>query len=57
MVPNTPGTAKLNKSSAKRRPYETPSVSRVKGDVPSSSPDHKTPMRMEDQLKSMNSLP
>lgn len=54
LVPNTPGTSKLNKtSSAKRKPYETPSMSRVRANVASSSPDFKSPLRMEEQLNSM----
>jgi DNA polymerase alpha subunit B len=58
MVPNTPATGKLNKSSnQKKRPYETPSMSRVKAEIPSSSPDYKSPMKLEDQLNSMNALP
>lgn len=55
-MPNTPGTAKLSRNSVKKRPNETPSVSRLKANVPSSSPDYKTPLRMEDQLNSMNTL-
>ncbi|OTB05871.1 hypothetical protein M426DRAFT_319559 [Hypoxylon sp. CI-4A] len=55
MVPSTPATGKLNKSASKRRyPLETPSVSRVKGNVPNSSPDHKSPLRIDSQLDSMN---
>jgi DNA polymerase alpha subunit B len=57
-VPNTPGTGKLNKgSSLRKKAYETPSISRVKAEPPSSSPDYKTPMRMQDQLNSMTNLP
>ncbi|KAI6090944.1 DNA polymerase alpha, subunit B [Hypoxylon rubiginosum] len=57
MVPNTPATGKLNKSATKRRhPLETPSMTRVKGNIPSSSPDHKSPMRLENQLD-LNSTP
>lgn len=56
LMPNTPGTGKLNKTgSSKKRPYETPSISRVKADPPSSSPDYKSPLRMEEQLSSMQS--
>ncbi|KAI1377461.1 DNA polymerase alpha, subunit B [Hypoxylon crocopeplum] len=55
MVPNTPATRKLNKSASKRQnQLETPSMARVKGNAPSSSPDYKTPMRIESQLDSMN---
>ncbi|CAJ2508043.1 Uu.00g092290.m01.CDS01 [Anthostomella pinea] len=59
MVPNTPATGKLNKSAAKRRnQLETPSMYRVKGNIPSSSPDYKSPMRLENQLlDSMNAIP
>lgn len=52
LVPNTPGSGKL-KSSAKKRAYETPSVSRVKAEIPSSSPDYKSSTNLEDQLNSM----
>jgi DNA polymerase alpha subunit B len=52
---STPGGGKLNKSAAsKRKPFETPSVSRVKNNVPSSSPDYKSPLKLENQLDSMN---
>ncbi|KAI0459899.1 DNA polymerase alpha/epsilon subunit B [Xylaria acuta] len=58
MAPSTPGTAKLNKSATKRRnPLETPSVSRVKNNIPGSSPDYKSPLRLENQLESMNAVP
>ncbi|KAH9910106.1 DNA polymerase alpha/epsilon subunit B [Xylariomycetidae sp. FL2044] len=58
LVPSTPGAGKLNKSAAKRKHYlETPSVTRVKGNMPSSSPDYKSPVRVEDQLNSMGALP
>ncbi|KAI0167157.1 DNA polymerase alpha, subunit B [Hypoxylon sp. FL1284] len=58
MVPNTPGTAKLSKSLPRRRTQlETPSMSRVKGNIPSSSPDFKSPLRLENQLDSMNAIP
>ncbi|KAH9999153.1 DNA polymerase subunit alpha B [Xylariaceae sp. FL0662B] len=58
LVPNTPSTGKLSGSAPKRRnQLETPSVSRVKGNVPTSSPDHKSPMRVENQLDSMNAIP
>ncbi|KAI8952312.1 DNA polymerase alpha/epsilon subunit B [Xylaria longipes] len=56
MVPSTPGAAKLNKSAIKRR-NETPSVSRVKNNVPGSSPNYKSPLRLENQLDSMNAVP
>ncbi|KAI1336213.1 DNA polymerase alpha/epsilon subunit B [Xylariaceae sp. FL0016] len=58
LVPGTPTTGKLNKSAAKKKSHlETPSVSRVKGNIPSSSPDHKSPLRLENQLDSMNAIP
>jgi len=57
LVPNTPATAKLSKSSAKRRQMETPSMSRVKADIPSSSPDRKTPSQLENQLNSLGAVP
>ncbi|KAI0123072.1 DNA polymerase subunit alpha B [Xylariales sp. AK1849] len=57
LVPNTPGTAKLNRSSAPKRKFETPSVSRVKGGIPSSSPDIKTPHTVDKHLDSMTALP
>ncbi|KAI1422994.1 DNA polymerase alpha/epsilon subunit B [Xylaria sp. FL1777] len=58
MVPSTPATGKLNKSAVKRRnPLETPSMSRIKNNVPSSSPDNKSPLRLEKQLESMNAVP
>lgn len=49
LVPNTPGTAKLNRSAGpKRKEFESPSVSRIKGNVPGSSPSSRTPVKMED---------
>ncbi|KAI2623372.1 DNA polymerase alpha, subunit B [Hypoxylon sp. NC1633] len=58
MVPNTPATGKLNKSASKRRhQLETPSMARVRDNIPSSSPDYKTPLRIENQLESMNAVP
>ncbi|KAI0883314.1 DNA polymerase alpha, subunit B [Annulohypoxylon maeteangense] len=57
MVPNTPAAGKLNKSASKRRiPHDTPSITRVKGDILSSSPDYKnqSPLKIESQLDSMN---
>ncbi|KAI0597997.1 DNA polymerase subunit alpha B [Biscogniauxia sp. FL1348] len=58
LVPNTPGGGKLSKSATKKRnQLETPSVSRVKGSVPGSSPDNKSPMRVDNQLESMNAVP
>ncbi|GAP89080.1 putative DNA polymerase alpha subunit B [Rosellinia necatrix] len=58
MVPSTPSGGKLNRSAVKRRnPAETPSVSRIKNNMPGSSPDHKGSMRLENQLESMNAIP
>ncbi|KAI0129370.1 DNA polymerase alpha, subunit B [Hypoxylon sp. NC0597] len=58
MTPNTPATAKLNKSGPKRRHHlETPSMARVKGNVPSSSPDYKNSLRIENQLDAINTVP
>ncbi|KAI1489318.1 DNA polymerase subunit alpha B [Biscogniauxia mediterranea] len=58
LVPNTPGGGKLSKSVAKKRnQLETPSVFHVKGGVPGSSPDNKSPMRVDNQLESMNAIP
>lgn len=58
MVPSTPGGGKLNRSAVKRRnPLETPSMSRIKTNAPGSSPDHKSPLRLENQLDSMNLVP
>ncbi|KAI2641907.1 DNA polymerase alpha, subunit B [Hypomontagnella submonticulosa] len=55
MVPSTPAAGKLNKSASKRRhQLETPSMARVKSNVPSSSPDYKSPLRIENQLDAMN---
>jgi len=57
MVPSTPGTGRLSKSATKRRnPLETPSISRVKNNIPSSSPDYKSPLRLENQLESLNAM-
>ncbi|KAI1283664.1 DNA polymerase alpha/epsilon subunit B [Xylaria sp. FL0933] len=58
MVPSTPAPGKLNRSAVKRRnPLESPSMSRIKNNVPSSSPDYKSPSRLEHQLESMNLIP
>lgn len=48
---STPGANKLN-----RRKVETPSVSRVRGGAPGSSPNVKTPNTAEKHLNDMNSL-
>ncbi|RXG41330.1 hypothetical protein VDGE_09232 [Verticillium dahliae] len=53
LLPNTPASVRNKNASAKKKPYETPSMSRVKG-VPASSPDYKSsPMKMEDHVNSM----
>ncbi|EEY21402.1 DNA polymerase subunit alpha B [Verticillium alfalfae VaMs.102] len=53
LLPNTPASARNKSASTKKKPYETPSMSRVKG-VPASSPDYKSsPMKMEDHVNSM----
>ncbi|KAI0120205.1 DNA polymerase alpha/epsilon subunit B [Nemania sp. FL0031] len=53
MVPSTPGARKLNRSAVKKRnPLETPSMSRVKHDILSSSLDYKSPLRLENQPES-----
>ncbi|KAJ8110808.1 hypothetical protein ONZ43_g5781 [Nemania bipapillata] len=58
MVPSTPGARKLNRSAVKKRnPLETPSVSRVKNNVPGSSPDYKSPLRFETQPDFTNAVP
>ncbi|KAJ1329445.1 DNA polymerase alpha subunit B [Microdochium nivale] len=54
LVPNTPGAAKLGRSGGpKRKDHESPSMSRLKGNVPGSSPDARTPIKTED-VDSMN---
>lgn len=61
LVPNTPGsgsgTGRASKmgSARRRNPYDTPSISRVKGDLVGSSPEYKTPSRMEEHLNAMQS--
>ncbi|KAI0533260.1 DNA polymerase alpha subunit B N-terminal-domain-containing protein [Xylaria digitata] len=58
MVPSTPAAGKLNKSAVKKRnPLETPSISKIKNNVPGSSPDYNSPLRLENQLESMNAVP
>ncbi|KAI1124510.1 DNA polymerase alpha/epsilon subunit B [Nemania abortiva] len=58
MVPSTPGARKLNRSAVKKRnPLETPSMSRVKNNIPSSSPDYKSPLRLESQPESISAAP
>ena len=49
--------SKLGKGAAKRKSqFETPSVSRTKGNVLGSSPDFKS-LRIDNQLESMNAIP
>lgn len=57
LVPGTPATRKLNKSAIKRGQMETPSISRVKTEHASSSPDHKTPSKTEDQGEPLGAMP
>jgi DNA polymerase alpha subunit B len=52
LVPSTPATGRLKAGNLRKKALETP-VSRLKGDIPSSSPDHKTPTRMEEQLRAL----
>ncbi|OHW91598.1 DNA polymerase alpha subunit b [Colletotrichum incanum] len=54
LVPSTPGSGKLNKpSSLRKKASETPTMSRVKAEIPSSSPDYKGASKMDEQLNSM----
>ncbi|KAI1432659.1 DNA polymerase alpha/epsilon subunit B [Xylaria sp. CBS 124048] len=59
IMPSTPSAERLNKNAVKgKNLLETPSISRAKGkDVLSSSPDHKSPLRLESQLESTNPIP
>lgn len=50
-MPNTPAS---RKSAIKKK--ETP-VSRVKSGHPASSPDHKSPSNLKEQLDSLGGLP
>ncbi|KAK1453635.1 DNA polymerase alpha/epsilon subunit B [Colletotrichum paranaense] len=57
LVPSTPASGRLNKpSSLRKKTHETPTMSRVKAEIPSSSPDYKGASKMEEQLNAM-SLP
>ncbi|KAI0398296.1 DNA polymerase alpha/epsilon subunit B [Xylariaceae sp. FL0594] len=57
MVPRTPGTGRLSKNATKKRNApETPSVSRIKGSAPNSSPDYKSPLRLENQFESTSAM-
>ncbi|KAL1844678.1 hypothetical protein VTK73DRAFT_2044 [Phialemonium thermophilum] len=57
LVPTTPGTGKLGKmSSARKRQLETPSISRVKSEHPGSSPDNKSPSRLDDANGAVSSF-
>jgi DNA polymerase alpha subunit B len=49
---STPATARNRSAQSKKRHLETPTVSRLKGNVPSSSPDFKSP-RLDDQHKAL----
>jgi DNA polymerase alpha subunit B len=53
----TPGTGRVQKTSATKRSLETPSVSRIKAVHMSSSPDYKSPSRIEDQLNALGAMP
>ncbi len=53
----TPGPGRGSKASARKRAMETPSVSRIKANHLSSSPDYKSPARLEDQLNALGALP
>ncbi|PKS09802.1 hypothetical protein jhhlp_004424 [Lomentospora prolificans] len=49
LVPGTPATARSKATgSLKKKPFETPSVNRVRSNAPASSPDIKTPSRPAD---------
>lgn len=50
LIPNTPASRKSG-----IRKKETP-VSRVKSEHPASSPDHKSPSNLKDQLDSLGGL-
>jgi DNA polymerase alpha subunit B len=59
LVPGTPaGSGRHKLSSTRKRQFETPSVSRIKGEHPGSSPDNKSsPMRLEDRMNDLGVLP
>lgn len=55
LVPSTPASGRLNKpSSLRKKTHETPTMSRVKAEIPSSSPDYKGASKMEEQLNAMS---
>ncbi|KAF6819148.1 DNA polymerase subunit alpha B [Colletotrichum sojae] len=54
LMPSTPGSGRLSKQgSLRKKTHVTPTMSRVKAEIPSSSPDYKGPSKMEEQLNSM----
>lgn len=60
LVPNTPGTGKLSKAgSARKRQLDSPSISRVKNGIASSSPDYKSSpaIKLEEQMNNMGAIP
>ncbi|ORY71939.1 DNA polymerase alpha subunit B N-terminal-domain-containing protein [Pseudomassariella vexata] len=52
---STPAAGKLNRNAAAKKKFETPSVARVKGGIPS-SPDYKSPTAVDRQIDSMNAM-
>jgi DNA polymerase alpha subunit B len=60
LVPGTPAGSggKHKLSSTRKRQLETPSVSRIKGEHPGSSPNNKSsPLRLEDRMNDLGVLP
>lgn len=59
LVPGTPtGSGGKHKiSSTRKRQLETPSVSRIKGEHPGSSPDKSSPLRLEERMNDLGVLP
>lgn len=54
LMPSTPGSGRLSKQgSLRKKTHVTPTMSRVKAEIPSSSPDYKGASKMEEQLNSM----
>ncbi|TDZ68491.1 DNA polymerase alpha subunit B [Colletotrichum sidae] len=54
LMPSTPSSGRLNKpSSLRKKAHQTPTMSRVKAEIPSSSPDYRGASKMEEQLNSM----
>ncbi|KAF9880984.1 DNA polymerase alpha primase associated subunit [Colletotrichum karsti] len=49
LVPSTPSSGRLNKpNSLRKKAHETPTMSRVKAEIPSSSPDYKGASKMDE---------